>query len=48
VEEPQPTKVGVVNDGKGGWEYAAMTGGVLMGFSALVKPWVEPVAAQYI
>jgi hypothetical protein len=48
VEEPQPTKVGVVNDGKGGWEYAAMTGGVLMGFSALVMPWVEPVAAQYI
>jgi hypothetical protein len=48
VEEPQPTKVGVVSDGKGGWEYATMIGGALMGFSALVKPWVEPVAAHYI
>lgn len=37
-----PSKVGVVSDEKGGWEYAVIVGGMLTGFSALVKPWAQP------
>jgi hypothetical protein len=37
------TKVGVMKNEKGGWEYVALAGGLLVGLSGLVKPWVDPV-----